>query len=144
MTFNAKVTAAFLAAVTFVSVAYAAHLAGQIGTVAVSEIDYQSAVLVAVIGWAVLWVVAIVVITIHAALTERRHDVDAEDERDELINLRGDRVSYQVLGFGIVIALGLVMVEAEYFWIAQALLVVAVMAAIARSIAVLAYYRRGF
>jgi len=144
MSFNAKVSAVFLVVVSVVSAIYVAAMARELSTTPASDIAYQGPVLLATIIFVVIFTLAIAAIAIHAALTERRSDVDEEDERDKLFNLRGDQVSNSVLSIGIVLVLGLVMVEADYFWIAQAILAVLVGASIIRWMVVLTYYRRGY
>jgi hypothetical protein len=144
MSFNAKVTAVFLAITSVLAGIYVVAMAREMATTPASEIPYQGPVLLAVIVFVVLFTVAIAVVAAHAALTERRSDGDEEDERDRLFNLRGDRISNSILSLGVVLVLGLVMVEAVYFWIAQALLAALVGASIIRWIAVLVYYRRGY
>lgn len=143
MSFNAKVSAVFLVVVTIVSAIYVVAMARELATTPASAIPYQGPVLVAVVLFVVLFVVGISAIAIHAAISERRSDVDEEDERDKLINLRGDQISNTVVTLGSVAVLGLVMVEVDYFWIAQAILAVIVGASIIRWISVLIYDRRG-
>lgn len=144
MSFNAKVSAVFLVVVSIVSGLYVVVVARQLATTPASEIAYQGMVLAAVAVFVLLFVIAIIIVAAYAALRERRSDVDKEDERDALFNLRGDRISNGILSLGLALVLGLVMVEADYFWIAQTLLAVMVGAAVARWVIVLAYYRRGY
>lgn len=144
MSFNAKVTAVFLAITSILAAVYIVAMSRELAATPASEISYQGPVLLAVIVFVVLFTVAIAMVAGHAALTEHRSDIDEEDERDKLFNLRGDRISNAVLSVGVVLTLGLVMVGAEYFWIAQALLATLVGASIIRWVAVLAYYRRGY
>jgi len=66
----------------------------------------------------------------------------SQDERDRLIGLRGQRIGGYVLATGTVAGLGLAMVQADTFWIAQVLLGALVIAEITEGATKLVLYRR--
>ncbi|WP_328475069.1 hypothetical protein OHA21_17315 [Actinoplanes sp. NBC_00393] len=72
-----------------------------------------------------------------------RREVDAHDERDRLIDLRSTRVAAYILAAGVFGGIGLAMVQADGFWIAQALIAALVVAEIADGLTKLTLYRRG-
>jgi hypothetical protein len=77
------------------------------------------------------------------AVVDRRQ-ADDEDERDRLIERRGDQVGGYVLAVAALVGMGLAMVEGAYFWIANALLAGLVLSELVKGIVMLSAYRRGF
>ena len=72
-------------------------------------------------------------------------DADKRDERDKEINRFGELVVGQSFAvIGAVLALLLAMVEAEYFWIANAVYVCFVCSALLATVTKVISYRRGF
>ncbi|MHA6287400.1 hypothetical protein [Maricaulis sp. CAU 1757] len=65
------------------------------------------------------------------------------DERDEMIDLRGDRRAGYVLGFFAFTALALAIFEQSVFWIANSILFGLVIAEVVKGISKLVEYRRG-
>ena len=90
----------------------------------------------------VLVVLAIAGITVVTSLAP--NDTDEEDERDRLIEMRGDQVGGYMLAVGALFALGLAMVEVEYFWIANTLLASLVLSEIGKAALMVIVYRRGY
>lgn len=71
-------------------------------------------------------------------------DADTRDERDAAIARHGDVIGYCVLCVGILGALGLTTAEVAHFWIANAIYLAFVIAALIGTAAKLLAYRRGF
>jgi len=96
-----------------------------------------------------LMILASVVVTILAATTHIvlaivfRSQVNAHDERDRLIDLRSTRVAAYILATGVFAGIGLAVVQADRFWIAQALIAALVIAEITDGVVKVALYRRG-
>jgi hypothetical protein len=66
------------------------------------------------------------------------------DVRDKEINRRGEHVGFYVMSVAAIVPLGLAMAEAEHFWIANALYLAFVLAALASAVVKIVAYRRGF
>jgi cell division protein FtsW (lipid II flippase) len=71
-------------------------------------------------------------------------EADKRDERDKEINRFGEFVGQSFAVIGAVAALVLAMVEAEYFWIANAVYVGFVGSALLATVTKVVAYRRGF
>ena len=71
-------------------------------------------------------------------------EVDRKDERDKSIGRHGDLVGFYVSSAGMVGVLVLTMLEAEYFWIANALYLSFAVAMVVSSVVKLIAYHRGF
>lgn len=140
MTFKGKVTAVMLVTLVIVYGGYFLQLLLEARTTPVEDIAYQAGLLAVVV---VLVVLSIVGISVLAALARREASED-EDERDRLIEMRGDQVGGYVLAVGALVGLGLAMVEVPYFWIANAILAGLVLSEIGKAIVMLVAYRRGF
>jgi hypothetical protein len=122
--------------------AYAAYLflvLPQLSTTPVIEIDYQP-ILIATI------IVAIVAAIVGRIAVEmiRPSDTVHEDVRDREIGRFGEYVAGLVLGIGMVVPFILAIVEADYFWIANAMYLVFTLQAIVGAVIKLIAYRRGF
>ncbi len=141
MSFRAKVAAAFLVILSILSGWYFIRLALDVSTTPVSEIDYEASLVALIVGIVIAMIVAMVVIAIRAA--RRLEPIDEEDERDRLIDMRGDQVSTYVLVAGIVLGIGLAMLQVDYLWIANGLLAALLAAGITRSAVVLYAHLRG-
>ncbi len=141
MSFHAKFAGAFLVILAVLSALYFIPLFSAILTTPVSEIDYQASMVAMIVGIVVATITAVVVISVRSA--QRREPVDEEDERDRLIDMRGDQVGGFVLAVGAVLGIGLALIKADYFWIANGLLALALAAGIARSTVVLYAHLRG-
>jgi hypothetical protein len=68
---------------------------------------------------------------------------NAYDERDRLVVLRSERIAGYVLAAGVFADIGLVMVQVDRFWIAQALIAALVLAEVTDGIIKVVLYRRG-
>lgn len=139
MTFKAKTTAIMLVTLTIVYGWYFIQMLPEMAETPVSEIGYQGVMLATVVLFVILFVAGMIVL----AAADRRQ-ADDEDERDQLIERRGDQVGSYVLLVAALAAMGLAMVEGDYFWIANALLAGLVLSELVKGIVMLAAYRRGF
>jgi hypothetical protein len=104
----------------------------------VSDVGYQAIMAITVVALVVLAVIGHVVI----ALIDPAGS-DENDERDRAISRYGESWGGVVLGVGAVCALGMAMVEFDYFWIANTLLAGLVLAELTAMVTRLVLYRRG-
>jgi hypothetical protein len=118
---------------------YLIFIGSQAGTRPVTEIDYVLPMIGAIVGAVLLSIVAIIVVSIAAP-----GEADKSDERDRLINRRGDQIAFYVLSVLALVPLGLAFIEADHFWIANALYAAFVLTAVVASLVKIAAYRRGF
>lgn len=84
-----------------------------------------------------------IVLAIVAAVVPPR-DADRTDERDREINRRGEHVGFLVMSIAATVPLVLAMAKVEHFWIAHALYLAFVLAALASAAARIVAYRRGW
>ncbi|MGW6448505.1 hypothetical protein [Lentzea sp. NPDC055074] len=93
--------------------------------------------------WTILFgIVAGIVSGIWFGIQSRNDGLQA-DERDREIGRLGDHVGQSFVVIGGVSAMGLAMLEAPYFWIANVLYLCFVLSAVLGSLAKIALYRRG-
>ncbi|SEG85523.1 hypothetical protein SAMN04489712_11823 [Thermomonospora echinospora] len=105
----------------------------------VARIAYVRPMLIAIGAGIGLGIVA----TIAAAIASPR-EAGRADERDRQIHRLGEYVGFYVMSIAAIVPLALAMAEAAHFWIANALYLAFVLAALASSIAKIVLYRRGF
>ncbi len=141
MTFRAKFATAFLVILCVLPGLYFLQLLPQVGSTPVGQIEYQVPLLAMLVGVVAATVVAVVVISVRSA--RRNEPVDEEDERDRLIDMRGDQVGSYVLVGAAVAGIGLALAEAQFFWIANGVLALTVAAGIVRCAVVLNAHLRG-
>jgi hypothetical protein len=150
MPFEEKVT--WVEAVVFAAVpaVYFVIVLGQLGTVPASEIAYQKPMLIA-IGISIVLTIVGAILTgigsgISAEITQPGSgaDIGRSDERDKQISRRGELIGYYVSSVGVVGAMALTMLEYDYFWIANALYLGFVIAALVSAAVKIVAYRRGF
>ena len=139
VSFGEKTTWIYAVVTVGVAVAYFATIFGQDPGVDVTEIAYFQPMLMAVSAAVLLTVIAQILIAIASP-----KEGDKKDERDTHINRFGENVGYYVLSLGILLVLGLVVAEVEHFWIANAIYLAYVVAALISSIAKIVVYRKGF
>lgn len=162
MTFQEKI--AWVSGLVTLAVAswYAWLVAGQIGQVPVEAIAYQRPLLFAVgamILFTILGTIATAIATAiggaigGAVRAEIRgeaqvdvvvDDIDRTDERDAVIDARGDRAAYYVSSALMIGVLALAMLERPHFWIANAMFAAFVVAGLVGNVVKLTIYRRGF
>lgn len=138
MSFHAKSTALALAAYTVVTIGYVVLLVRAAADTPVEDVDYHGLL----IGLVVVFVVIAIVGNI-ALAGSNIAEADAIDERDRIIELKGERVGGWVLAAGALGALALAMTDQATFWIAQTILAGLVLGEIASSTSQLVMYRRG-
>lgn len=136
MSFEEKNTWTYLVLAVVIPVIYFATILGQVPSTPVGEIDFIVPMIMA-IGLAI--VIAIVG-SIAVSIVSR---TDVTDERDKLINRRGDAIGFGVLGSLVIVPLALAMLEVAPFWIANSIYLAEVLAAIVASIVKLVAYRKG-
>lgn len=139
MSYEEKGQVVYLGVVTTAYAGYLFLILRQLSGTPLLEIDYQP-ILVATI---VVSIIAAIVSRI-AVEVIRPSDPVHEDVRDKEIGRFGEYVAGLVLGIGMVVPFILVLVEADYFWIANAMYFVFVLQAIVGAIIKLIAYRRGF
>jgi hypothetical protein len=129
---------------------YFTYLLSQMRNVSVAEIAYARPLLMAIGASIALTIVAIIVMAIVSAaaaqVTEGPHaaaSIDKTDERDKRINRHGEYFGGIALGVGMVGPFILTMTEVDHFWIANAMYLAFVLAAITSSMVKIVAYRRG-
>jgi hypothetical protein len=78
-----------------------------------------------------------------AAVIASPREADRTDERDRQIHRLGEYVGFYVMSIAAIVPLALAMAEVAHFWIANALYLAFVLAALASSIVKIVLYRRG-
>ena len=117
---------------------YLAIVLGQLATVPVAEIDYVPPLL-----WTIgASIVAAIVLRIIVEIVSASETYKA-DARDRDIKRTGDRLGGWPIIAGAVGALLLALVQADYFWIANAIYLGFAASAVLSSIITVALYRRG-
>ena len=150
MAFEEKLTWVSAAVALIVSGVYFYTVLGQVGSVPTSEIAYQRPLLIAIGASVVLTIVGAIGAAIGTAISAEItgngsvDDVDRKDERDVLINRRGELIGCYVSSFGMLGVLALTMLEYDYFWIANALYLALMVGSLVGSTVKLVAYRRGF
>ena len=129
----------YLAATTIAYGAYLVLLLGQAGATPLPEIEYQPLVL-----WTIGAAVAGSIIGRIVIEIVRPSESHREDVRDKEIGRFGEYVSGVILGIGMVGPFILTLVEADHFWIANAIYLVFVVQAVVGTVIKLLAYRRGF
>jgi hypothetical protein len=150
MTFEEKVAwvSAFVFAI--VPAVYFTKVLGQLANVSASEIDYQRPMLISIGISIILMIIGSILTGIGSGISAEitapgsGADIGRTDERDKQINRRGELIGYYVSSVGVVGALALTMLEYPYFWIANALYLSFVIAAIVSAAVKIVAYRRGF
>jgi len=154
MSFEERLTWVSGAATVLVIAWYGRFLGGALAQLPVEEIAYQRPLLVALGAMIVLTIVGAIAVAIGSAIAAAigvelggrgsADDVDRTDERDAVIEARGDRFAYYVVSALMVGALALTMLEWPHFWIAHAMFGAFVAAGLVGIVVKLVAYRRGF
>jgi hypothetical protein len=122
-----------------VPLVYFATVLSKVPGTDVATIDYVWPMLTAIgVG-----IGASIVLSIVAAIISPR-EAGKTDVRDKEINRRGEYVGFYVMSVAAIVPLGLAMAKAEHFWIANALYLAFVLAALASAVVKIVAYRRGF
>lgn len=139
MSYEEKGQWVYLAASTIAYGVYLALVIGRAGTTPLPEINWQP-IMLATIGAAIIGsIVGRMAIEI-----ARPSELHRGDVRDRDIGRFGEYVAGMVLGIGMVGPFVLALVEADQFWIANAMYLVFVVQAVVGATIKLVAYRRGF
>ncbi len=149
MTFEEKTQWVYLLVAAIVPAVYFADVLRQLSTTPASQIAYQRPMIIAIVASVLLTIVGSIIAAIGSAISAEiagrdASEIDKKDERDVLIGRRGELVGYYVTSVGVVGVLVLTMLEYDYFWLANALYLTFVIAAIVSTAVKLVAYRRGF
>jgi hypothetical protein len=137
MAFKEKSTLAMTGILVLVFGWYFAIVVGEVARSPVRDVAWAGLMIPVVVGLVVLAAIA------HAAIAiSSPSQAGREDERDRSLERRGAHVGGYVLAAGTVAGLGLAVVDAPTFWIAQALLTALVLGEVAKGATVLTLYRR--
>jgi hypothetical protein len=117
--------------------AYLFNVLSQLRTTAAVDIAYQQPMLVSIGVTIVLSILASVVVAASSPRNTR------EDQRDKEIYRFGEYAGYWLLTGGMIAALGMAMLKADYFWIANTLYASGALAALVGSVVKIASYRLG-
>ena len=136
--------------VVAIVVAYGAYLVitlGQLGQATPADIDYAPTILWTIgigIGLAIVGRIVVEIVGgISAEMAGHAESHDA-DVRDRDIGRFGEYVGGTALGVGMVVPFLLTLAEFDYFWIANAMYLAFVVAAVVGTVVKLVAYRRGF
>ena len=124
------------------SIAYAAYVVlilGRAGSTPLSDVEYQPILL-----WTIGLAIAASIIGRIAIEIVGPSESYTEDVRDRDIGRFGEYRAGLVLGVGMVVPFILAMVEADHFWIANAMYLAFTVGAIVGAVTRLVAYRRGF
>jgi hypothetical protein len=150
MPFEEKVTWVNAVVTAIVPIVYFVIVLGQLGQVPASEIAYQRPMLIAVGVSIVATILGAIAMGIGSGIAAEitkpgsAADIGRKDERDATIGRRGELVGYYVASGGAVGVMALTMLAYEHFWIANALYLSFVLAALVSATVKLVAYRRGF
>jgi hypothetical protein len=115
---------------------YAALIVPQVLSTPLAEVSWVQPLILAIAGF----VVANVLGNVAAAISNPR-EADLSDERDQAIDRFGERVGNWLLIVGAITGLVLAMAMADQFWIANAIFLGGLAAAIVSALAKIAAYR---
>ena len=121
-----------------VSAVYFVTVLSKVPGADVAQIAYVRPMLTAIGAGIVLGIVASIAVAIASP-----READRTDERDRQIHRFGEYVGFYVMSIAAVVPLALAMAEVAHFWIANALYLAFVLAALASSIVKIVLYRRG-
>jgi hypothetical protein len=138
MSFEEKGTWVQALIVVLVPGVYFAMVFSQVRTTPVTEIAYQGPMLASIAVAIALLIVAYIAIAIASA-----KDAGKSDERDKEINRYGEYVGGFVVYGGALVALGMAVAEFDYFWIANLIYSILVLAGFITSAVKLVAYRQG-
>jgi hypothetical protein len=139
MSYEEKGQWVYLAATTIAYAAYVIVVLGQAGTAPLPQVDYQPILL-----WTVGGAIAGSIIGRIAIEIVRPSESYRGDVRDRDIGRFGEYVAGMILGIGMVGPFIMTLIEADHFWIANAIYLVFVVQAVVGAVIKLIAYRRGF
>ena len=138
MSFQEKSNLAMAAVVSVVYGGYFITVLGWAADESVRDIAWKPTFIGTVVTLIVLATVAHIIIAIL-----RPGEAGDFDERDRIIDLRGEAIGGYALGTGVIVALGLILIDADVFWVAQTLLAGAVLAELLKYVTTFILYRTG-
>jgi hypothetical protein len=147
MTYEERGQVVYLVASVGGFAAYVVLLAIQADGIPLTEVDYVPTMLWVIGLGIVASIIGRIAIEIGARIREEMsHQPEGitADIRDQEIGRFGEYVSGIVLGVGMVVPFILAITEADYFWIANSMYFVFVLAAVVGAAIKLIAYRRGF
>ena len=154
MPFEEKFTWVSLLAAVAVAGVYFALVLSQLASISAAQIAYQVPMLVAIGVYILLTIVGTIMMGIGTGVSREiskvvsgegsTEDIGRSDERDLDIRQRGQLAGSYAAAAGAAVALGLAMIERDYFWIANALYLGFVASSVVAAIVKLVAYRRGF
>jgi len=150
MPFEEKMTWVSGLAMIVVAIVYFAIMAGRLQSASAADIAYQVPLIVAMVASVVLIVIGAIIMAVGTSVSatirgrKPEDEIERKDERDKTIRRHGDLVGYYVASAGMVGVLILTMLEADYFWIANALYLSFVVAMAVSTVVKLVAYHRGF
>lgn len=139
MTYEEKNAWIYAALAIVIPVTYFGSILPRLGNTAATEIAYQQPLLIAIGAAIVSAIVLSIVLGIFSPKTAGK-----KDQRDKDINRLGEYVAGIILGVGFILPFGLALIEADHFWIANAIYLVFVLSAFCGTTVKLVAYRRGF
>lgn len=139
MTFQEKSTLTMTTILVVVFGWYFTLVLGPIADSPARDLAYTGLMIAAVVLLVILAAVSHAVL----ALAFRWQANTRDDERGRLIGLRSERIAGYLLATGVFAGIGLAIVQAETFWIAQVLIGTLVLAEISEGVVTLVLYRRG-
>jgi hypothetical protein len=139
MSYEEKGQWVYLAATTIGYGAYLVLVLGSAGSTPLPEVDYQPILL-----WTIGAAIVASIIGRIAIEIASPSESTTEDVRDRDIGRFGEYGAGVVLGIGMVGPFILALVEADHFWIANAMYLVFTVQAVVGAVIKLIAYRRGF
>lgn len=118
--------------------AYVAWVLNQAQDVPIVDVAYVGPMIAAIVAGIVLGIIATIVIAI-----TRPDEAGVSDERDRMINRRGDQIGQSFLVIGGLAVMVLAAIEAPYFWIANAMYLAFILSALLSTVAKVVGYRWG-
>ncbi len=150
MAYKEKVTWVTLVVGVLVPIGYLWVVLPELEATSAADVAYQQPLLVAAGVSIVALIVGNIALAAGTAIESRVtgsgsvDEIDREDERDTAISRRSDVIGSYVASVGFMGALALTMLEADYFWIANAIYLSFVLGSVVSSTATIVSYRRGF
>ena len=138
MTFDEKNAWAFGIIAVLTYAAYAIWVLGQAREMPLVEVAYVWPMITAIVAAIILGIVATIVISIL-----RPSEAGVRDERDREISRRGEQTGQSMVVIGALAVIVLAMIEAPYFWIANAMYLAFVLSAVLGTLTKIAGYRVG-
>ncbi len=139
MSFRDKSALVTIVALLIASVVYVASLVSAAGGKPLVDVAYQPYL----IGFVIVLVIVSVVGQIAVAVRSPKEATAPRDERERLITWRAGSVSAYVLEVGAFLAIALAMAQVDWFWIANTVLALWVLAEIVDGGVQLTLSRRG-